>query len=152
MSSIETFNFTGHQLRVVTINGAPWFVARDICLALGVYLGPSSGQPNVTMAMQKLDADEAQLNRIELKPGYPRKVALVNESGLYKMVMRSDKPQARQFQDWVTREVLPAIRKTGGYILKDADRSKIQEGTVSAEDLASLITKLVGAAAAPARA
>lgn len=57
---------------------------------------------------------------VGLKPGRPLK--FVSESGLYKLIMRSDKPEARKFQDWVTREVLPAIRKTGGYLLNEEAR------------------------------
>lgn len=105
-----------NTVRVVEIDGQAWFVARDICVTLSVYIGPKSGQPNVTMAIQKLNEDEFQFNRIELTPGYPRNAVLVSESGLYKIVMRSDKQEARQFQDWVTREVLPAIRKDGLYV------------------------------------
>ncbi|MBS7705189.1 BRO-N domain-containing protein [Chelatococcus asaccharovorans] len=56
---------------------------------------------------------------------------LGSESGLYKLIMRSDKPEARAFQDWVTREVLPAIRKTGSYVLQGADRSTVAESSVS---------------------
>ena len=56
---------------------------------------------------------------------------LISESGLYKYIMRSDKPEARAFQDWITREVLPAIRKTGGYVLQGADRETAGEGTVA---------------------
>nr|WP_319410293.1 BRO family protein [uncultured Cohaesibacter sp.] len=105
-----------HEIRVVEIEGEPWFVAADVCKALDVYLGRRSGTPNVTMAVKKLNGDEARLNRIELRKGYPRQVMVVSEAGLYKLVMRSDKPQAKQFQDWVTRDVLPAIRKTGAYV------------------------------------
>jgi prophage antirepressor-like protein len=91
-------------VRVVDIDGAPWFVARDICVSINVYLGRRSGTPNVPMLCQKLDANETQFNRIELSSNGARRVALVSESGLYKLVMRSDKPEAKAFQDWVARE------------------------------------------------
>ncbi|GEM_PF-3764566 len=68
--------------------------------------------------MQKVADDEVtKVNRINLGEAPGRQMALVSESGLYKLVMRSDKPQARLFQDWVTRDVLPAIRKDGAYVM-----------------------------------
>lgn len=106
---------------MVTIDGEPWFVAADVCRALDVYV--YNGKINVTQAVRKLDADEVRFNRIELTPGYPRDVALVNESGLYKLVMRSDAPQAKPFQDWVTKVVLPAIRKDGAYVAGEEESS-----------------------------
>ena len=102
-------------------------MAKDILLALGVYLGRTSGKPNVTMAVQKLNEDEAQLNRIELSPGQPRKTMIVSESGLYKLILRSDKPEAKAFQDWVTRDVLPAIRKDGALYRPRVHRSVLQK-------------------------
>lgn len=97
------------------IDGAPWWVAADVCRALGIHV--YGGKVNVTEAMKKLQADEVRFDRIELRAGFPRKHALVSESGLYKLIMRSDKPEARAFhaplarQDWVTRVMLPAIHK-----------------------------------------
>ncbi|MQM39672.1 hypothetical protein KBTX_03702 [wastewater metagenome] len=119
--------FNGHTIRVVTIDGEPWFVAADVCRVLGL--------TNPAVAIRPLRMDEkAHLRRGEpalfprntLNPiyGVPEelfskhasRINAVSESGLYKLIMRSDKPDARAFQDWVTREVLPAIRKDGGYI------------------------------------
>ncbi|PWE56230.1 hypothetical protein DEM27_12450 [Metarhizobium album] len=123
-SDLHTFNFSGLELRVIMQEGEPWFVARDVCFITGSYLSPA-GNPNVTMLVQKLNADETQFNRIEVRVGKavaPRRVVLVSESGLYKLIMRSDKPEARKFQDWVTRDVLPSIRKTGGYLLNEEAR------------------------------
>lgn len=91
----------------MTLEGEPWFVARDVCETLTV--------GNVTDATQNLDQIEVKHYRFPGTRGRPNK--LVSESGLYKVIMRSDKPEARSFQDWVTRVVLPAIRKDGGYIM-----------------------------------
>jgi prophage antirepressor-like protein len=104
---MNTFSFRGVNLRALTIDGNPWFVAADVCRCLGL--------PGHGMAYRKLAADErTNVNRIDvgLQPGRP--MVAVTESGLYKLIMRSDKPEAREFQDWVTREVLPSIRRTGG--------------------------------------
>ena len=117
---------------MVQIDNQPWFVARDLCIALNIHLGPRSGMPNVTEATKKLEADERSFYRIEFTDGLGRnhgsRILLVSESGMYRLVMRSDKPEARKFQDWVTREVLPAIRKDGAYIM---DEEKVRTGEIS---------------------
>ena len=94
-------------VRAVTLEGEPWFVAADVCRALG--LGNSS------MAISKLDEDERTLILIEgASNGLP--VNAVNEPGLYSLVLGSRKPEAKAFKRWITHEVIPSIRKTGGYI------------------------------------
>lgn len=107
------------NIRTATIDGEPWFVARDVCVAVG--LSPNKG--GYTHHLQRLGPDErGSTPRSGLGERAGMAFATVSESGLYKLVMRSDKPEARVFQDWVTREVLPAIRKTGGYVLNEASR------------------------------
>jgi prophage antirepressor-like protein len=109
------FNFKDLTIRAVEIEGEPWFAANDVCKALSLYVN-QRGQPNVTEACRKLNTDEVSFSRIETPTGGASpKMRIVSESGLYKLIMRSDKPEAKAFQDWVTREVLPAIRKTGGF-------------------------------------
>lgn len=103
MNTATTFTSpTGSQIRVVDIKGEPWFVAADVLFALDYPLR-SHGQ-----IIKKLGADESSLHRIQSDR---RSQRIVSESGLYKLVLRSDKAQAKAFQDWVTRDVLPAIRK-----------------------------------------
>ena len=100
---------------MVEINGEPWFVAKDVCSALGLALHNGS----VSHHLRALDAAEiSSMSNVEVTiPGIGMAHAkLVSESGLYKLVMRSDKPLAKPFQDWVTQEVLPSIRKTGMYV------------------------------------
>ena len=93
-------------MRAVTLDGEPWFVAKDICDVLGL--------SNITEALRNLDNDE--LTSEILKSGNQgREMKLVSESGLYALVIRSNKPNARKFRKWITAEVLPAIRKTGRY-------------------------------------
>ncbi|WP_417799066.1 Bro-N domain-containing protein [Terasakiella pusilla] len=86
----------------MTIGNDPWFVAADIARVLAL--------PNITSTLKSkyIDPNEKAMTII----GF-REVNIISESGLYKLVMRSDKPQAKAFQDWVTRDVLPAIRKDG---------------------------------------
>lgn len=97
----------GFSIRFVQKDGQDWFIARDVCEALGI--------KNSRQAVSKLDADER--NTVTFNDGIqgnPNTTA-VNESGLYALILRSNKPKARAFRKWVTSEVLPAIRKTGGY-------------------------------------
>lgn len=107
---IETYKFHGEApVRVITgEDGEPWFVAKDVCDILGI--------SNNRDAIAALDDDEK--NTVAISdgiPGNPNKT-IVSEPGLYKLVMRSRKPEAHEFQRWVTHEVLPSIRKHGGYL------------------------------------
>lgn len=106
---LKTFTFApGLNLRVIAGAGGPWFVAKDACTVLGI--------ANTTMALRTLDADEQALNTVEgISRGNPR-VNVVNESGLYSLILKSRKPGAKAFKKWVTSEVLPSIRKHGGYL------------------------------------
>lgn len=118
-NEIQKFDFKGSSLRTLTDEaGEPWFVAKDVCDILGM--------SNPSMAVTALDKDEvAQIDPKDYLGSENRSnqaVNIVSEPGLYKLIMRSRKPEAKEFQRWVTHEVLPAIRKTGGYIpTTDAD-------------------------------
>lgn len=106
-NSIQVFNNSKlGKVRVSIINGAPWFVLKDVCDILGV--------SNSRMVADRLDDDEKGVSQIDTLGG-KQKVLVINESGLYHVVLRSDKPQAKPFRKWVTNEVLPTLRKTGSY-------------------------------------
>jgi len=114
MNALSTFSFHAiHDVRVVIINNEPWFVAADVCAALKL--------ANTSMAIQSLDGDEKGVSSIDTLGG-KQNVNIVNESGMYALVMRNRNamkegtPQHR-FRKWVTSEVLPTIRKTGSYSL-----------------------------------
>lgn len=111
MTEIQRFDFKGAALRTLTDeNGEPWFVAKDVCDILG--------HSNVSMALDRLDDDE----RSKFNLGRQGETNIVNEAGLYVLVLGSRKPEAHEFKRWVTHEVLPQIRRTGGYIpTTDAD-------------------------------
>lgn len=95
------------EVRTVSRDGEPWFMLRDVCNAL--HIG------NTGDVARRLDEDEVDsIDGID-GAGKTRKMSFVNESGLYSVIMRSDKPEARRFRKWVTAEVLPSIRKTGRY-------------------------------------
>lgn len=106
--NLTTFNYLSKLVRVVEIASQPWFVAQDVCNALGL------PQKSHGYAVARLADDQTSLYQVQ---SGRRSQRIISESGLYKLVMRSDKPEAREFQDWVTRVVLPAIRKDGGYIV-----------------------------------
>jgi len=121
MTNLTTFNYLSNNVRVILIDDQPWFVAADVFEVLEYPNGSRSYQLN------QLRTDEVGVSKIQTPRGR-QNMKLISESGLYKLIMRSDKPEARQFQDWVTREVLPAIRKDGAYI-KGEERMAILAGT-----------------------
>ncbi len=98
-------------IRAMSDGGEPWFVAKDVCDALGL--------SNTSVSVAALDDDE----RTKFNLGRQGNTNMVSEPGFYKLVMRSRKPEAKQFQRWVTHEVLPAIRKTGGYLAAKPDET-----------------------------
>lgn len=95
------------EVRVVERGGEPWFVAVDVCRALGI--------GNTSMTLRRLDEDEKGASSIDTRGGQ-QEVTIVNEPGLYSLVLGSRKPEAKEFKWWVTHEVIPSIRKHGGYI------------------------------------
>lgn len=101
--------FNDHPVRIMNNNGEPWFIAKDVCSILGL--------TNPTEALRSLDGDEKNTLRITegIQKGNPN-VNIISESGLYKLIMRSRKPAAKKFVKWVTKDVLPSIRKTGAYV------------------------------------
>ena len=109
MNEMQLFNYKSSQVRTVEINNEPWFVLKDVCAVLD--LGSAH------KVSERLDEDER--NQIPLTDSLGRKqeTTIINESGLYNVILRSDKPEAKPFRKWVTSEVLPSIRKTGSYAL-----------------------------------
>ncbi len=113
----QVFNYDSHEVEVVMIDDAPYWVAKDVCDVLGIqnHIQALSGNPK--SGALGLDDDEKLRYRIYTPQGGTQETWLVNESGLYNLIFRSNKPEAKRFRKWVTSEVLPAIRKTGGYAL-----------------------------------
>ena len=110
---VYTFNETDISIRIQNIDGNPWFVAKDLCNALELN--------DVRRAVEPLDDDEKLTGEI-LQSGQRRLMWLVNVSGMYALVIRSNKPEAKKFRKWVTNEVLPSIRRTGSYTVQPAAR------------------------------
>lgn len=121
------------QIRVVEHNGAPWFVVADVCKALDV------GNPS--QAIARLEDDE-KMNTLISNEGIQRgnpNMTVVNESGLYALIFGSRKPEAKVFKRWVTHEVLPTIRRTGGYVQQDREEQFIERYFPAFSDETKLI-------------
>lgn len=132
---IQIFKENGWEIRTIEKDGEPWFIAKDICESIGL--------SNTTMAVKSLDDDE--LTKLNLG-GQHGETTIVSESGMYTMVLRSreavtDGTDSHKFKRWVTKEVLPAIRKNGGYIMASDKESQA--------DFDERVGKIVAAAMAP---
>lgn len=112
MSNLTRFEFRNNSVRLITIDGDPWFVAKDLCDVLEI--------KNPSQALSRLDEDEKRnlpydvVVTLNDDPDTTR-LSAISESGMYALVLSSRKPEAKPFRKWVTSEVLPAIRKTGKY-------------------------------------
>lgn len=105
MNELTVFNNEDFgEIRTMTIEGEPWFVAADVCRALDL--------SNPTIATSRLDEDE----RAKFNLGRQGDGTIINESGLYSLVLGSRKPEAKAFKRWITHDIIPTIRKTGGYV------------------------------------
>lgn len=109
MNDILVFHYKSSEVRTVELNGEPWFALKDVCAVLGI--------SNHKMTAQRLDEDEVSLTDLTDSMGRQQETTVINESGLYNVILRSDKPEAKPFRKWVTSEVLPSIRKTGSYTM-----------------------------------
>ena len=126
-SQLSVFKFEETALvRSIIKNGDPWFVAKDICDVLGL--------SNPTVALNALDQDE----RSKFLLGRQGETNIINESGLYALIFRSNKPNARKFRKWITSEVLPSIRKTGKYAAPVQPELPLSE-TPETPDVAALL-------------
>lgn len=108
MNELQIFNYRETPIRTVQRDNEMWWVLKDVCEVLGL--------SNPTMIAERLEDDEKAKFDLGLQGGATN---VINESGLYSVILRSDKPEAKPFRKWVTGEVLPTIRKTGGYVNND---------------------------------
>ena len=124
MNALQVFNYNGNDIRITDDNGDIWFVAKDVCDILGL--------TNAREAMNALEDDEKSTVRISdgtsPKGGNPN-MNIISESGFYTLVLRSNKPEAKPFRRWVTKDVLPQIRKTGSYSLLK-EQPKLPDGVI----------------------
>lgn len=108
MNQLQVFNFSGNQVRTVEKNGQPWFVLKDVCEALGDLAH--------RVVRQRIGDDVCSTYPILDSIGRQQETTIINEDGLYDVILESRKPEARAFRKWVTSEVLPTIRKHGAYM------------------------------------
>lgn len=122
--NLTAFQYSDKEIRTIVIDNEPWFVAKDICQALGV--------SNSRDALTRLHEKEKGVSLIDTLGG-KQELAVVSESGMYALVLRSRKPEAEPFRLWVTSEVLPSIRKTGTYaIAKEESKLALPETYIEA--------------------
>lgn len=106
MNDLQIFIYSGAQLRTIQQPDGLWWVLRDVCEVLGL--------STPARVAERLDDDEKGVSLIHT-PGGKQEMTIINEPGLYSVILRSDKPEAKAFKRWVVHEVLPSIRKTGSY-------------------------------------
>lgn len=129
MNEIQTFHYLSNEVRTIKQDGEPWFVLKDVCQILGL------GTP--AKVAERLDPDEKGVNQIHT-PGGKQEMTCINESGLYNVILRSDKPEAKPFRKWVTSEVLPAIRRHGAYMTPET----IEKALTDPDTIIQLATTL----------
>ncbi len=133
MNSIIPFNYESKEVRVIQDeHDEPWWVAKDVCAVLDII---DTGQ-----AVERLEGDEKLLRTLHVS-GQNRELWVINEPGLYSLIIRSNKPDAKKFKRWITHEVLPAIRKTGQYDIQGS--SEIDLIIRSAQALKTLESKQI---------
>ncbi|MTV50771.1 phage antirepressor Ant [Heliobacillus mobilis] len=138
----KVFNYEGNQVRTVMMDGQPWFVAKDVCNVLDII--------NPTSALGRLDNDEKRtynaaeltLDSTEGQKGGARYFTIVNEPGLYSLILGSRKPEAKAFKRWVVHEVLPSIRQTGSYSVTNEERPTF-EGRLIPQNYVEALDALV---------
>ena len=109
MNKVTIFKYEENKLvRTMNISGEPWFVLKDVCDVLGL--------STPARVAERLDSDEVSQAHLIDSVGRSQEMTIISESGLYNVILRSDKPEAKPFRKWVTAVVLPSIRKNGGYI------------------------------------
>ena len=130
MNELQNFNFSGQNVRIITINDEPWFVGKDVADILGYSNSRKALSDHVD------DEDKGVTKSDTL--GGSQNITIINESGLYSLILKSKKPEAKQFKRWVTSEVLPTIRKHGAYMTD----SKLEEALLNPDTLINLATQL----------
>lgn len=126
MNGLQVFQYEGKQVRTVEKDGETWWVLKDVCEVLQI--------KNPTDVWKRLDEDE----RSRFNLGRQGEGTIINESGLYHVILRSDKPNAKPFRRWVTKEVLPEIRRKGSY----GENRAVAALAEQVGQLAEMVTKM----------
>ncbi|HII4157080.1 TPA: phage antirepressor KilAC domain-containing protein [Enterococcus faecium] len=131
MNTPQIFNFEQNEVRTVLVNDEPYFVGKDVAEILG-YSKPRNA------ISTHVDEEDKQDAPIQGGLGGKQKMTIINESGLYSLILKSKLPSAKKFKRWVTSEVLPAIRKHGGYLTPE----KVEEALLNPDTIIQLATQL----------
>lgn len=129
-NNLQTWNYGSSEIRTVEKNGEPWWVLADACKVLEL--------TTPSRVAERLEKDEVSQTHTIDRMGRTQKSTIINESGLYAVILRSDKPQAKPFRKWVTNEVLPSIRKHGAYMTDQT----LEQALTSPDFLIQLATQL----------
>ncbi len=130
MNELQVFKYSDKQVRTLLKDNQPWWVLKDVTDVLEIERG--------TRIVERLDDDEVRLTYVTDAIGRKQQTYIVNEPGLYNVIIRSDKPEAKNFKRWITHEVLPAIRKHGAYMTPDT----IEKAITNPDFIIQLATKL----------
>lgn len=130
MNDVKLFQFENQKVRTLTINDEPYFAGKDVALILGY------GNPTKAIRMHVNDEDKGRT--VLDSPGGKQQTTIINESGLYSLIMNSKLPTAKRFKHWVTNEVLPTIRQHGAYL----SDQKIEEILSDPDTIIKLATQL----------
>lgn len=131
MNELQIFNYHDKPVRTIEKDGEIWWVLKDVCAVLGISHVKDTGD--------RLDKDEVGQAEVIDRLGRMQTVTIINEPGVYKVILRSDKPDAKDMMRWITHEVLPSIRRTGSYSLPYAKTYDLPSG-MSISGLARLIS------------
>jgi prophage antirepressor-like protein len=129
MSELIPFEFRGSSVRVVTIDGEPWFVVADLAAILGYR--------DAANAARLLRATQQGYSEVST-PGGRQQMLVTNESGLNRLILRSNRPEAEEIQEWIEDEVMPSIRKTGSYGQRELSRKEMAQYWLDAEERAEI--------------
>lgn len=137
MNEVQLFNFENHEVRSLLLNNEPWFVGKDIAEVLG-YAKP------LNAIAQHVDKDDSLKQGLTDSLGRQQKTIFVNESGLYALIFGSKLESAQKFKRWVTSEVLPALRKTGQYQVKELSGSELMaKALIEAQNVLAAKDKVI---------
>ena len=122
----ELMRFEGREIRMATVDSEPMWVAKDVCDVLGLI-----DSRVATRSVPEEDKGGCDI----LTPGGSQQMTVVNEAGLYRLIFKSTKPEAERFKNWVTREVLPALRRTGRYEVPQSRLGQVKQAASDAQDI-----------------
>lgn len=139
-SNIQSFNFHNQEIRTELINFETWWCLADVCQVLGI--------KDPSRLADRLNKNGTTKSRVIDSMGREQEAIFINESNLYKTIFRSNKPEAREFEDWVTGDVLPTLRKTGTYSVPGAEQARLDTPSTKEDrkPLANLVNTLVDCA------